>query len=293
MERAADDGGAGGGSDGFGFDTGGGVVGGEGFVNGRDARCPSRRQDGGVPSQRYGVAAAGIGEAGELGTGDGEGVGGRADDGRGFHLPPLVGELLVGGVCAVGDVVEDGADLLAPVVVEVGGRAWFESRRVARGCENAGGGTVVGVGGDEPGGTGLKRRDAASPRGAGLKRRERRFPDGRGGGDEAAEEVVGGNGVGDGYIFVCSVAIQVIMVGGGGDDVVDAVAVGRVVGEAALFGPFLRRRGRRRHIGPFVSRGGTSAVVGARGGGVDTARPCILVRGCVAVLLRVVGIVVG
>ena len=111
------------------------------------------------------MAAAGVGEARELRARDGEGVGGRADDDRGLHLPPLVGELLVGGVYAVGDVVEDSTNLLAPVVVEVGGRARFESRRVARGREDTGGGAVVGVGGDEPGGTGLKRR-------------ERRFPDG-------------------------------------------------------------------------------------------------------------------
>ena len=156
MEGTADDGGAGGRSDGFDFDAGGGVVGGEGFgaaVAGRP------------PYQLNRVAAAGIGEAGELRAGDCEGVGGWADDGRSFHLPPIVGELLVGGVCAVGDAVEDGADLLAPVVVEVGGGARRESRRVARGREDTGGGAVVGVGGDEPGGTGLKRR-------------ERRFPDG-------------------------------------------------------------------------------------------------------------------
>ena len=80
------------------------------------------------------------------------------------------------------------------------------------------------------------------------------------------------------------------MVGGGRDDVGDAAADGIVFVEAALFGP---DRIRGWEIVPFAARGGTAAVVGARGGGVDTARPCILVRGRVAVLLRVVGIVVG
>ena len=164
--------------DGFGLNAGFGIEYDEGFGDG----SIKRRVGDNAPYHRYLMTTAGIGKAGELRADDVERIGGRSNDGGCHDSPDDIGRVsLVRSVGTVRHAVENGADLFSEIVVEVGCDARGKRRRMERGRKDAGGCAVVGVG------CYRGRR--------GLRPSRRRTW--RGDRDEAAEEVVGRNGVGD------------------------------------------------------------------------------------------------